>query len=102
MKLDRVRRVVGWLLCIGVGTLGALSPRALVGQDYSALRINEVIANNNTQGPADVRGGHPDMVEIYNSGDEILDLGFSQSASSIGLSDTLELPAEAPGLWDVS
>jgi hypothetical protein len=79
------------------GWLAAALP--LSAQDYSVLRINEVIADNRTQGPRDVGGGTPDIVEILNTGDEILDLGFSSPALSVGLSDRERLPADASSLW---
>ena len=37
------------------------------GQDFSVLRINEVISNNESEEPTDSTDSHRDMVEIYNS-----------------------------------
>lgn len=66
-------------------------------QDFSVLRINEVMSNNETTGPADSKGGHYDMVEIFNSGDVPLTLGSSVFADRLALSDTLTQPPL--GLW---
>ncbi|MGQ9591553.1 MAG: lamin tail domain-containing protein [Planctomycetota bacterium] len=54
--------------------------------DYSVLRINEVLASNSTQPPADGVGKHRDMVEIYNSGPKALPLGGSTPDASCALS----------------
>lgn len=89
MKRLSIMGVVGMSLCVGSLT------RA---QDYSVLRINEVIADNNTQGPADVGGAHVDMVEIYNSGDEPLVVGASNDSQSLSLTDTATLPLD-PAPW---
>lgn len=78
------------------------SGSSLAAQDFSVLRINEVIADNATQGPADVAGSYTDMVEIYNSGDATLVLGTSDPATSIALTDTLELPYDDPATPDVT
>jgi hypothetical protein len=67
-------------------------------QDYSVLRINEVIAENHTQTPTDVGGAKTDMVELYNSGTEILVLGSSTLDTSLALTDSTELPPN-PGPW---
>ena len=73
-----------------------------LAQDYSVLRINEVIADNRTTEPRDVTGNPADMVEIYNTGDELLFLGRGfDAAGSLALSNTVELPlgtADDP-LW---
>jgi hypothetical protein len=74
------------------GSLGALwllfagLPGLLQGQDYSVLRINEVISDNTTEGPAVGRAlKHLDMVEIYNTGDVDLPLGTGSEAGSLAL-----------------
>jgi len=69
----------------------ALAP----AQDYSVLRINEVIADNETQEPRDVGGATVDMVEIYNSGTELLFIGTTNAAMSLALTDTESLPTGA-------
>jgi hypothetical protein len=70
----------------------------LVAQDFSVLRINEVITDNETTGPADSAGfvGH-DMVEIFNSGDVALPLGSAVFRDRLALSDTATQPPL--GLW---
>ncbi|HVR73725.1 MAG TPA: hypothetical protein VMT52_05310, partial [Planctomycetota bacterium] len=68
--------------------------RAAHGQDYSVLRINEVIAENNSRGPMDVGGAFVDMVEILNTGAVPLQLGFSSREPSIALTDTPVLPLD--------
>ncbi|MEM7262487.1 MAG: hypothetical protein AAF488_10895 [Planctomycetota bacterium] len=93
-----------WCRVVGFGLLFGLVPPVLDAQDYSVLRINEVIADNRNsepdeREPTDARGGTPDIVEIYNSGDEDLDLGFDNTDLAVGLSDTPGLPPTPPGLW---
>lgn len=82
----------GW---VGVGILSA---SVALGQDYSVLRINEVIAENDTQLPLDIGGNSVDMVEIFNSGDVAIDIGFSNPNQSLALSDSLDLPPPT-ALW---
>ncbi len=83
-----------WLL----GVLGILlgMPALTSAQSYLALRINEVIADNETQSPADVGGARADMVEIYNTGSESVNLGNSASGESLALTDTPTLPVSPP------
>ncbi len=90
--------VGGW---IAAGIL-SVAVSFLPAQDFSVLRINEVIADNANQGPADVAGSFTDMVEIYNSGDVPLTLGTSDPATSIALTDTLELPYDDPATPDIT
>ncbi|HZN58259.1 MAG TPA: lamin tail domain-containing protein [Planctomycetota bacterium] len=62
-----------------------------LAQDYSVLRINEVIADNATQNPADKKLEHQDMVEIYNGGDAELSLAncaISDTADAVPPYDT--------------
>ncbi|HVR73724.1 MAG TPA: lamin tail domain-containing protein [Planctomycetota bacterium] len=73
-------------------------PAGVPAQDYSVLRINEVLSANETQLPLDSQGEGRDLVEIYNSGDAVLVLGTSNSRESLALSDTADLPAEL-ALW---
>jgi len=82
------------------GLVGMIVGAGAVGraQDYSVLRINEVIAENHTQTPTDVGGAKTDMVELYNSGTEILVLGSSTLDTSLALTDSTELPPN-PGPW---
>jgi hypothetical protein len=77
-----------------VGCLAASSGSA---QDFSVLRINEVISNNEATGPTDSKGAHFDMVEIFNSGEVPLTLGSSVFADRLALSDTATQPPL--GLW---
>jgi hypothetical protein len=79
-----------------VATACILAP-VLRAQDYSVLRINEVIAENDAEAPTDVNGSFTDLVEIWNTGTEQLRLGFDSAALSIGVSDSRELPVD--GLW---
>jgi hypothetical protein len=75
----------------------ALLSSSAPSQDFSVLRINEVITNNETTDPTDSRGGRHDMVEIFNSGDVPLTLGSSVFADRLALSDTATQPPL--GLW---
>ena len=59
--------------------------------------INEVIAQNSTQDPADVACGHPDMIELYNNTEETVVLGRVSLADSYFLSDC---PAAADPQFD--
>jgi len=70
---------------------------SLPGQDFSVLRINEVMTDNETTDPADSTGLRHDMVEIYNSGDVDLTLGAPTFAQRIALSDTETQPVL--GIW---
>jgi hypothetical protein len=79
---------IGFLAILHSGTLA---------QDFSVLRINEVISDNETTDPTDSRGIRHDMVEIFNSGDVPLTLGSTVLADRLGLSDTETQPAL--GLW---
>ncbi len=71
-------------------TLLLAATLVLVGTSLSAQLINEVIARNSNERPPDIRGGFPDMVEIYNDTDEQLALGEATVQGSYALSDTLE------------
>lgn len=51
--------------------LEALEPRLVL--DASMLRITELVASND-DGITDFQGDHPDWLEIYNSGEELVDL----------------------------
>lgn len=82
------------LIAAAIVFVCASSARA---QDFSVLRLNEIIAENSTEGPADVAGGSTDLIEILNTGDEILVLGRSDPKASIALSDTFALPETS--LW---
>ena len=82
-------RRMAWPGWVGVGILSA---SVALAQDYSVLRINEVIAENDTRFPKDVGGSYVDMVEIFNTGDVAIDIGFSNPNQSLALSDSLELP----------
>lgn len=64
-------------------------------RDYSVLRINEVISNNNSTAPADSTGRHVDMVELFNAGNETLPLRTTNLSKNLGLSDTAEQPLES-------
>ena len=59
-----------------------------------AQLINEVLAQNSTQTPVDIRGGHPDLVELYNDTGAELVLGTGVPRTSFALSDTLVFVAE--------
>jgi hypothetical protein len=67
-------------------------------QDFSVLRINEVMADNSTTSPRDIGGSTTDMIEIYNTGDITIELGTDSKNQSIALSDTLEYTVES-ALW---
>lgn len=58
----------------------------------SALVINEIVAENNALEPADIGGGHPDMIELYNGSSEDRHLGASElePGQAYALSDTEE------------
>lgn len=81
-----------------LASLLLFQPANVPAQDYSVLRINEVLSDNESQLPLDSRGETRDMVEIYNSGDTVLVLGATNSRESLALSDTEGLPAEVD-LW---
>src|SRR5262245_64896523 len=66
-------------------------------QDFSVLRINGVISNNETQDPMTSTGGRHDMVELYNTGDVELTLGSTVFRDRLALSDTEIEPVL--GLW---
>ncbi|MBN1441464.1 MAG: lamin tail domain-containing protein [Planctomycetes bacterium] len=82
------------LLSAGLGISWLGFPGAALAQDHSALRINEVIASNETQGPGDVRGDFPDMIELFNGSAEKLELGNADPRLSLALSDTPDQPPE--------
>ena len=52
------------------------------------LYINEILAENDSQGPLDVSGGTADMVEIFNASDQLITLGAPSADASYYLSDT--------------
>lgn len=90
-----------WLLGVLGGLLGMTSRTS--AQSYLALRINEVIADNETQNPADViingvGGARADMVELYNTGSEAVELGTSAPGESLALTDTPTLSV-SPTAW---
>jgi hypothetical protein len=64
-------------------------------RDYTVLRINEVISNNDSTLPADSTGRFVDMVELYNGGNETLPLRTDNLVKNLGLSDTAEEPLES-------
>lgn len=57
------------------------------GGPLGAQVINEVIAQNSTQEPADIACGHPDMIELYNNTNQTVILGRVSLADSYFLSD---------------
>src|SRR5262245_243385 len=85
-------------LCSVVLVVSSLWPdsgaRAQI-RDYTVLRINEVISNNDSTSPADSTGRFVDMVELYNSGNETLPLRTDNLVKNLGLSDTAEPPLES-------
>jgi hypothetical protein len=81
---------------VAVSLLATLAP-GLRAQDFSVLRINEVMTDNETTDPTDSAGLRHDMVEIFNSGDVELSLGGPTFAQRLALSDTAERPVL--GLW---
>ena len=80
-----------------LGSVLAVWGVSLPGQDFSVLRINEVMTDNETTDPADSSGVRHDMVEIFNSGDVDLPLGAPTFAQRIALSDTDTQPVL--GIW---
>ncbi|MGQ9591554.1 MAG: lamin tail domain-containing protein [Planctomycetota bacterium] len=102
MRSASRREISGAVAGLVAAGLAALPGASLQAQDFSVLRINEVIASNATQGPTDVAGSTTDMVEIYNAGDLPLVLGTRDPATSIALSDTLYLPSDDPSTPDVT
>ncbi|MCZ6792783.1 MAG: lamin tail domain-containing protein [Planctomycetota bacterium] len=81
-------RSIALLAC---GFLLLVAPLAR-GQAFRSLRINEVIADHRGEGPADVAGGTPDIVEIYNAGEEPVIIGADDERESLGLSDSFSVP----------
>ncbi len=87
VKTEPRRRVVlpcGLERAVLQAAVGVLAAVASLGaqDDFSGLRINEVISDNESQPPADKKGAFQDLVEIYNSSDARMSL------SSLALSDT--------------
>ncbi len=67
-----------WFACVG-----------LLGSPLSAqVAINEVIAENGDEGPADSEGGTPDLIELINLTGEDVVLGAPLPKDSYYLSDT--------------
>lgn len=85
----------GWVV---VALFTVWAPGFAGAQDYSVLRINEVIADNSSTNPRDIGGSHVDMIELYNTGSESLTLGRSDKSLSLALSDTDVLPDDPP-VW---
>ena len=71
---------------VGVSLVVMVCASTVTIDDLSAQLINEVIAENNTQMPADIEGGFPDMVEIYNDQDGQVILGKTALDESYYLS----------------
>ena len=78
------------LLCWCLAASSSPGRAQAAAYDFSVLRINEVIASNNSQAPADKTGKYRDMVEIYNGGEQTLPLGASTLKDSLGLSAKAE------------
>jgi hypothetical protein len=81
------------LALLAVGTRS----RAQVQPDFSVLRINEVVSDNETLGPTTSTGGRHDMVELFNTGNVELTLGSTVFRERLALSDTEAEPIL--GLW---
>lgn len=81
--------LVGMVVWVGVQAHAQDEP-------WRALRINEVIADNDTRPPVDFGDSYVDMVEIYNTGDVKIVLGQPDNLQSIALSDTAFIPGEVP------
>ena len=62
-------------------------PLGLSAQD-GPLYINEILPENDNQEPTDISGGHADMLELYNAGDDLIDLGTNSVATSYYLSSS--------------
>ena len=95
-------KVGSWLVStvsLGMGCgvlLGSLLMPSTVHAEPGVLFINEVMAENDSQEPVDIAGGHPDMVEIYNASGEEITLGTLSTETSYYLSDAVVLdPATA-------
>ncbi len=74
------------LVAVGAFLTATLVSLGLSAQGaFRMLRINEVIADNETRPPIDFEGGTPDMVELFNAGDEIVSL------NGLAMSDTWTL-----------
>ena len=88
----RVGSVLAGLAFLGVGA-GARAQ----DPDFTVLKINEVVSDNETLNPTTSTGGRHDMVEIFNSGDVELTLGSTVFRERLALSDTETEPVL--GLW---
>ena len=93
--MSRVERLA-WVASAVLLALSA--PGRAQEQDFSVLRINEVIADNRSVPPGDVGGKFVDMVEIYNTGEVVLDIGQANPNQSLAISNTPDLPLPT-ALW---
>ena len=82
-RFDRPRRSAPILCCLTVACAISLATTEARAQ----LVINEVLADNGDQGPADSGGGTPDLIELYNLGDEPIELSAPTPKDSYYLSD---------------
>ena len=74
-----------WTTSLGAVLTAVATTLPLSAQgDPTNLRINEVMADNG-RSPVDFNGGTPDVVEIFNTGNEVVEL------EGLALSDTLTL-----------
>ena len=66
----------------GAGGFLAIALAVLASASLGAQVINEVLAENSTTPPADIQGGHPDLLEIYNNTDASIRFGQAQLRDS--------------------
>ncbi|MDA3814559.1 MAG: lamin tail domain-containing protein, partial [Candidatus Cloacimonetes bacterium] len=97
-------KFVKWLIILAVGMflLMGCSDDDTTGPDPTGaiLVINEFLASNDF-GAVDENGDHEDWIEIYNAGDEAIDIGGMYVTDNLEELMTSEIPTTDPTLTTI-
>jgi len=99
-------KFVKWLLILAVGMFLLIGcsddDDDTTGPDPTGavLVINEFMASND-YGPVDEHGDHDDWIEIYNAGDEAIDIGGMYITDNLEELTTSQIPATDPALTTI-
>ena len=98
-------KFVKWLIVLAVGMfllMGCSDDDDSTGPDSTGaiLVINEFLASNDF-GAVDENGDHDDWIEIYNAGDEAIDIGGMYITDNLEELMTSQIPATDPTLTTI-
>jgi len=103
--MEEKMKFVKWLIILTVGMfllMGCSDDDDSTGPDTTGanLVINEFLASNDF-GAVDENGDHDDWIEIYNAGDEAIDIGGMYITDNLEGLMTSQIPATDPALTTI-